>query len=224
MSKHSKALKLALEALEIGHEYAVETAENFHIEMAGYKQQRHDAMDAEVKQIADAITAIREALSEQPATKAGELGAMKAEFWKQPAQQQDGETIVQTFTGLPKRKLRDLLAAGWQINGVCFQRTEENGTVRRGAATTGGMVLWWNQPAQQQEPFGYFKPEPFGWTDCAETDEGAIALYDRPPASKPLTDEEIKRMAAPWFLSMYWPLCNTFARAIEAAHGIKGDA
>lgn len=31
-----------------------------------------------------------------------------------------------------------------------------------------------------QEPFGYFKPEPFGWTDCAETDEGAIALYEAP--------------------------------------------
>lgn len=31
------------------------------------------------------------------------------------------------------------------------------------------------------EPFGYFKPEPFGWTDCAETDEGAIALYEAPP-------------------------------------------
>ena len=31
-----------------------------------------------------------------------------------------------------------------------------------------------------QEPFGYFKAEPFGWTDCAETDEGAIALYERP--------------------------------------------
>jgi hypothetical protein len=28
------------------------------------------------------------------------------------------------------------------------------------------------------EPFGYFKSEPFGWTDCAETDEGAIPLYD----------------------------------------------
>ena len=27
------------------------------------------------------------------------------------------------------------------------------------------------------EPFGYFRVEPFGWTDCAETDEGAIALY-----------------------------------------------
>lgn len=33
---------------------------------------------------------------------------------------------------------------------------------------------------QQSEPFGYFKAEPFGWTDCAETDEGAIALYEAP--------------------------------------------
>lgn len=30
------------------------------------------------------------------------------------------------------------------------------------------------------EPFGYFKAQPFGWTDCAETDDGAVALYDRP--------------------------------------------
>ena len=33
---------------------------------------------------------------------------------------------------------------------------------------------------QDCEPFGYFRPEPFGWTDCAETDEGAVALYERP--------------------------------------------
>ena len=30
------------------------------------------------------------------------------------------------------------------------------------------------------EPFGYFRVEPFvGWTDCSETDEGAMALYDQ---------------------------------------------
>ena len=39
--------------------------------------------------------------------------------------------------------------------------------------------------AAAQEPFGYFKAEPFGWTDCAETDEGAIALYEAP---QPLAD------------------------------------
>jgi len=31
-----------------------------------------------------------------------------------------------------------------------------------------------------QEPFGYFRLEPFGWTDCAETDEAARALYEAP--------------------------------------------
>ena len=41
---------------------------------------------------------------------------------------------------------------------------------------------------------------------------------------EPLPDAEIKRIAARWFISMYWPLCNTFAREIEAAHGIKEDA
>lgn len=35
-------------------------------------------------------------------------------------------------------------------------------------------------PAADQEPFGYFRAEPFGWTDCAETDEGAVALYEHP--------------------------------------------
>ncbi|MDD2663991.1 MAG: hypothetical protein PHD19_09545 [Dechloromonas sp.] len=29
------------------------------------------------------------------------------------------------------------------------------------------------------EPFGYFKAEPFGWTDCAETDDGAVPLYKK---------------------------------------------
>lgn len=50
------------------------------------------------------------------------------------------------------------------------------------------------------EPFGYFKAEPFGWTDCAETDEGAVALYAAPPVQqevdlsglKPATQEVVK--------------------------------
>ena len=29
------------------------------------------------------------------------------------------------------------------------------------------------------EPFGYFRVEPFGWVDCGEKDEGAVALYDQ---------------------------------------------
>jgi hypothetical protein len=41
----------------------------------------------------------------------------------------------------------------------------------------------------QGEPFGHFRVEPFGWTDCAKDDEGAIALYER-PQEVGLTDEE----------------------------------
>lgn len=36
------------------------------------------------------------------------------------------------------------------------------------------------------EPFGYFRAEPFGWTDCAPTDEGAKALYEYPPPAPPV--------------------------------------
>ena len=32
--------------------------------------------------------------------------------------------------------------------------------------------------SEQQEPFGYFKCDPFCWVDCQENDEGAVPLYD----------------------------------------------
>ena len=38
------------------------------------------------------------------------------------------------------------------------------------------------------EPFGYFRAEPFGWTDCAPTDEGAKALYEVPPPAEPAVE------------------------------------
>ena len=66
------------------------------------------------------------------------------------------------------------------------------------------------EPAQQ-EPFGYFKAEPFGWTDCAESDEGAVALYERPqPAQRTwvgLTDEEVKAI----FDSVPTASCQSYA-------------
>jgi len=41
-----------------------------------------------------------------------------------------------------------------------------------------------------QEPFGYFKAEPFGWTDCSETDEGARPLYEAPQPQADALDTE----------------------------------
>ena len=45
--------------------------------------------------------------------------------------------------------------------------------------------------------------------------------FQQPAQRKPLADEEIKKLAAPLFMTHYWKLCNEFARAIENAHGIK---
>lgn len=47
------------------------------------------------------------------------------------------------------------------------------------------------------KPFGYFRAEPFGWTDCAPTDEGAIPLYERPqqPPTPPEAQTEAEKVA-----------------------------
>lgn len=50
-----------------------------------------------------------------------------------------------------------------------------------------------------QEPFGYFRAEPFGWRDCAETDEGAIALYEAPqPQADALDAERYRWLRDEW--------------------------
>lgn len=59
---HIDVMKQWLYALEMGRDAAFQAAEMFHLEMRGYKQQRHEALDAEVKQIDEAITALRTAI------------------------------------------------------------------------------------------------------------------------------------------------------------------
>ena len=51
-----------------------------------------------------------------------------------------------------------------------------------------------NAPSVQQgRPFGHFRAEPFGWTDCAATDDGAIALYEH-PMTNPWRDAVIEQL------------------------------
>ena len=57
----------------------------------------------------------------------------------------------------------------WRINGERFARAVEAAVLAKLA---------------QQEPFGYFRAEPFGWTDCAESDEDAVPLYAAPVAQQ----------------------------------------
>lgn len=57
-------LQQALDALEIGHDAALEEATLYHATMKGYRPARHAALDADVKRIADAIAAIRQRLAQ----------------------------------------------------------------------------------------------------------------------------------------------------------------
>lgn len=77
----------------------------------------------------------------------------------------------------------------------------------------------------EQEPFGYFKAEPFGWVDCAETDEGAKALYEAPPKRQPLTEEQVTAAIDRWFSKEFEYNSSMETRmraAIEASRYIKG--
>ena len=95
--------------------------------------------------------------------------------------------------------------------------------------------------APTPEPFGYFKAEPFGWTDCAETDDGAIALFDVPPAPTPAeapADVALDAERLDWLLRnlpgdalryCVGVLSDTsdgkeFRKAIDAAMSEKGGA
>ena len=50
-------------------------------------------------------------------------------------------------------------------------------------------------------------------------------LYTHPPKREPLTDEQIMEMVFAECNNMRWPSTALYiARAIEAAHGIKGEA
>lgn len=99
-------------------------------------------------------------------------------------------------------------------------------------------------PAPQQatpeplgEPFGHFRALPFGWEQCGEHDDGAVALYTRPAPGVP-DDAEVDRIlstsipggsaARDWFLPHETPkgLANVrdVVRAMLAAAQAKGGA
>lgn len=78
-----------------------------------------------------------------------------------------------------------------------------------------------------QEPFGYFKAEPFGWTDCAEADEGAVALYEYPSipagyALVPLEPTEGMVRETDFIIGSEYTSPRKMYKAMIAA-AIKGD-
>ena len=73
--------------------------------------------------------------------------------------------------------------------------------------TEQGVMLWPIDDVNEAETY-------------CEENEFPVLLYTSPPASKPLTDKEIEAMSND-FEEGYVFLYRSFARAIEAAHGIK---
>jgi hypothetical protein len=80
--------------------------------------------------------------------------------------------------------------------------------ISRNAVADAGSII---QPEiKDDKPFGYFRAEPFGWTDCAPTDEGAIPLYTKvdsqgiakqiPPEAQ--TEAEKIAYCAGWWAAM----------------------
>ena len=92
---------------------------------------------------------------------------------------------------------KEALPNAQHVSSTAADLTGPNDTAAQattGAAATGGGVT----TGAPSEPFGYFKVQPFGWTDCAEDDDGAVALYEGPQqaAQAPaLTDHEIETLA-----------------------------
>ena len=92
---------------------------------------------------------------------------------------------------------KEALPNAQHVSSTAADLTGPNDTAAQattGAAATGGGVT----TGAPSEPFGYFKAQPFGWTDCAEDDDGAVALYERPQQAEQapaLTDHEIETLA-----------------------------
>jgi len=120
-----------LEALEIGYDSAQAEAAQYHAAMAGYRPERHAAMDADVAKIAAAITALRASLAQQAEPVAWlrrdeladlqtcnyrRLGADSPRIWA-PHQSDSPDPaldLVAVFTAPPRREWRGLKE--WEIN------------------------------------------------------------------------------------------------------------
>jgi hypothetical protein len=73
----------------------------------------------------------------------------------------------------------------------------------------------------KDEPVAWMAEREGKYRAVDETDWGSFAVYTTPQQRKPLTDEEIGAILEG--VNAYGTRLYTFARAIEAAHGIKGE-
>ena len=92
---------------------------------------------------------------------------------------------------------KEALPSAQHVSSTAADLTGPNDTAAQ--ATTGA----------PSEPFGYFKAQPFGWTDCAEGDDGAVALYERP--------QQAAQAAAGWPASLTTAALKQSGATLESA-------
>ena len=216
MTKEREALKQALEALG-------------HFEKAGL---------ATLKTI-DAIIAVRECLEQQNQFNPDRDAMAVMVEEQQRMAKRIAELEAQPEQPYPDNFIHALMYDVAKRDSEAQQSYEDafvNGTgVMLGDKRIDPASIY-KQPAQQQEPVAWATQ----MGEYAHIHWGAkrpeypmvyeVPLYTTPPHRKPLTDEEIlhrvdTHVGGP---SPSYPLDNSdwlnFARAIEAAHGIKGEA
>lgn len=54
-----------------------------------------------------------------------------------------------------------------------------------------------------QEPIGYFRSMPFGWEDCAKSDDGAMPLFALPPAQPAPAPVDEREAFIQWLSETY---------------------
>ena len=105
-----------------------------------------------------------------------------------------------SYKAVPDEPTAEMLEAGhraaWQSVPSLFDRDDVANVYRAMLAAAPTALLQELIDTPEPEPFGYFKAEPFGWTDCSETDEGAIALYSAPPANNQ-SEQHLEMVNAP---------------------------
>lgn len=60
------------------------------------------------------------------------------------------DVILETFTGVARRKLESLTIGGWQVTGFALSKAY-GGEKKHGFITSGGMVGWWRSPEEERQ-------------------------------------------------------------------------
>lgn len=103
------------------------------------------------------------------------------------------------------------------------KKAEENSRIAVAALTSAATQDHVADVGSTIEPFGYFKADPLGWTDCEIADAGAVALYDKSAIDALISQRDALLTALRGFVEH--GTCfddNDFDRALAAIAMVEG--